>query len=161
MIATPNRTHAPLAMEALAHGLDVVVDKPFATSVSEARALVAEAQRRDRFITVYQNRQWDGDFLTLQRLLAEDAVGRPLRFESRFERWRPLPRGNWRESGAPEEAGGILFDLGSHIIDQALLLFGPALQVYAEPMFVALASRRTTTRSSHSLTRTACGRTCS
>jgi predicted dehydrogenase len=132
VIASPNRTHAPLATEALGHGLHVVVDKPFATSVTEARSIVAEAKRRDRFVTAFQNRRWDGDFLTLQRLLAEDAVGRPLRFESRFERWRPIPRGNWRESGAPEEAGGILFDLGSHIIDQALLLFGPALQVYAE-----------------------------
>lgn len=132
VIASPNRTHAPLATEALARGLHVVVDKPFATSVSDARALVAEAGRRDRFITVYQNRRWDGDFLTVRRLLAEDALGRPHRFESRFERWRPTPRDNWRERGAPDEAGGLLFDLGSHLIDQALLLFGPAAEVYAE-----------------------------
>jgi len=132
VIASPNRTHAPLATEALAHSLHVVVDKPFATSVSDAHALVAEAGRRDRFITVYQNRRWDGDFLTVRRLLAEDALGRPHRFESRFERWRPTPRDNWRERGAPNEAGGLLFDLGSHLIDQALLLFGPAVEVYAE-----------------------------
>ena len=132
VIASPNRTHAPLATEALAHGLHVVVDKPFATSVSDARALVAEAGRRGRFITVYQNRRWDGDFLTVRRLLAEDALGRPYRFESRFERWRPTPRDNWRERGAPDEAGGLLFDLGSHLIDQALVLFGPVAQVYAE-----------------------------
>jgi scyllo-inositol 2-dehydrogenase (NADP+) len=131
-IATPNRTHASLATEALEHGLHVVVDKPFATSVREAQALVAEASRRDRIITVFQNRRWDGDFLTLRRLLAEDAVGHPLRFESRFERWRPIPRDTWRERGAPEEAGGLLFDLGSHLIDQALVLFGPAVHVYAE-----------------------------
>lgn len=132
VIASPNRTHAPLATEALAHGLHVVVDKPFATSVSDARALVAEAGRRDRFITVYQNRRWDGDFLSVRRLLAEDALGRPYRFESRFERWRPTPRDNWRERGALDEAGGLLFDLGSHLIDQALQLFGPAAHVYAE-----------------------------
>ena len=132
VIASPNRTHATLATEALAHGLHVVVDKPFATSVSDARALVAEAGRRNRLITVYQNRRWDGDFLTVRRLLAEDALGRPYRFESRFERWRPTPRDNWRERGAPDEAGGLLFDLGSHLIDQALLLFGPAAEVHAE-----------------------------
>lgn len=132
VIATPNRTHAPLAMEALARGLHVVVDKPFATSVTDARALVTEAKRRDRMITVFQNRRWDGDFLTVRRLLAEEALGRPFRFESRFERWRPTPRDNWRERGTPDEAGGLLFDLGSHLIDQALVLFGPATHVYAE-----------------------------
>lgn len=132
VIASPNRTHAPLAHDALSHGLHVVVDKPFATSVNEARSVVAEAQRGDRIVTVFQNRRWDGDFLTLRRLIAEGAVGQPLRFESRFERWRPVPRDNWRERGTPEEAGGLLFDLGSHLIDQALQLFGPVTSVYAE-----------------------------
>jgi predicted dehydrogenase len=132
VIASPNRTHAPLAGDALSRGFHVVVDKPFATSAAEARALVAEARRRNRIITVFQNRRWDGDFLTVRRLLAEEALGQPLRFESRFERWRPVPRDNWRERGTPEEAGGLLFDLGSHLIDQALQLFGPAMLVYAE-----------------------------
>jgi predicted dehydrogenase len=132
VIASPNRTHAPLAHDALSHGLHVVIDKPFATSVKDARALVAEARRRDRIVTVFQNRRWDGDFLTLRRLIAEGALGQPLRFESRFERWRLIPRDNWRERGTPEEAGGLLFDLGSHLIDQALQLFGSAISVYAE-----------------------------
>jgi predicted dehydrogenase len=132
VIASPNRTHAPLALEALAHQIHVVVDKPFATSVREARALVDEANRRERVLTVFQNRRWDGDFLTLRRLLAEQTLGAPHRFESRFERWRPVSRDTWRERGSPEEAGGLLFDLGSHVIDQALLLFGPAVHVYAE-----------------------------
>ena len=132
VIASPNRTHAPLARDALSRGSHVVVDKPFATNAVEARALVAEARRRDRIITVFQNRRWDGDFLTLRRLIAESAIGQPLRFESRFERWRPVPRDNWRERGTPDEAGGLLFDLGSHLIDQALQLFGPATFVYAE-----------------------------
>jgi predicted dehydrogenase len=132
VIASPNRTHAPLARDALSHGFHVVVDKPFATNAAEARALVAEARRRNRIITVFQNRRWDGDFLTVRRLLAEAALGQPLRFESRFERWRPIPRDNWRERGTPEEAGGLLFDLGSHLIDQALQLFGPVTSVYAE-----------------------------
>jgi predicted dehydrogenase len=132
VIATPNRTHVPLAREALAHGLHVVVDKPFATNVGDARSLVAEAKERALLITAYQNRRWDGDFLTVRRLLAEEAFGSPLRFESRFERWRPTPRDNWRERGTPEDAGGLLFDLGSHLIDQALVLFGAARHVYAE-----------------------------
>ena len=132
VVASPNRTHAPLARDALSRGLHVVVDKPFATNASEARALVAEARRRNRIVTVFQNRRWDGDFLTVRRLLADDALGQAFRFESRFERWRPVPRDNWRERGTPQEAGGLLFDLGSHLIDQALQLFGPVISVYAE-----------------------------
>lgn len=132
VVATPNRTHVPLAMEALRAGLPVVVDKPLAPSAAEARTLVEEAERRRLLLTVFQNRRWDGDFLTLRRLLERGELGRALRFESRFERWRPSPKPGWRERGAPEEAGGVLFDLGSHLIDQALVLFGPARQVYAE-----------------------------
>ena len=132
VIASPNRSHAPLAMEALTRELHVVVDKPFATSVSEAQIVVDEAARRNRILTVFQNRRWDGDFLTIRRLLDESALGEPLRFESRFERWRPTPKDNWRERGSAEDAGGLLFDLGSHLIDQALVLFGRARSVYAE-----------------------------
>jgi predicted dehydrogenase len=132
VIASPNRTHAPLTMEALTRGKHVVIDKPFAVSVSEALPLVAEAKRRGLILSVFQNRRWDGDFLTLQKLLAQNELGDPLRFESRFDRWRPTPRDNWRERGAPEEGGGLLFDLGSHLIDQALVLFGPVRHVYAE-----------------------------
>jgi scyllo-inositol 2-dehydrogenase (NADP+) len=132
VVASPNRTHLPLALEALAAGLNVVVDKPLALTASEGRQLVDAARKRGRMLTVFQNRRWDGDFLTVQRLLNENALGSPFRFESRFERWRPVPKPGWRESGKPEEAGGLLYDLGSHLIDQALLLFGPASSVYAE-----------------------------
>ena len=132
IVATPNRTHAPLARAALAARLHVVVDKPFAVTADEGRALIDEAQRCGRMITVYQNRRWDGDFITLQRLLGEGRLGEPLRFESKFERWRPVPKGGWRDDPAPEEAGGILYDLGSHVIDQALVLFGAVRRVYAE-----------------------------
>ena len=132
VVASPNRTHVPLALEALAAELNVVVDKPLALTASEGRKLIDAARKRGRMLTVFQNRRWDGDFLTVQRLLKEDALGSPLRFESRFERWRPVPKPGWRESGKPEEAGGLLYDLGSHLIDQALLLFGPASSVYAE-----------------------------
>jgi predicted dehydrogenase len=132
VVATPNRTHVPLAKSALEAGLPVVVDKPFAPTVAEGRLVLEEARRRRLLLTVFQNRRWDGDFLTLRRLLDRAAVGQPHRFESRFERWRPTPKGGWRERGAPEEAGGILYDLGSHLIDQALCLFGPVATVCAE-----------------------------
>ena len=132
VLATPNRTHAPLARAGLDAGLHVVVDKPLAPTAAEGRELIEEARRKKRTLTVFQNRRWDGDFLTIRRLLSEDALGTPFRFESRFERWRPIPKPGWRELAAPEEAGGILYDLGSHLIDQALILFGPATYVYAE-----------------------------
>lgn len=132
VISTPNRTHVPLASQAIDAGLAVVVDKPLAPSSAEARRLAQEAQRRKVFLSVYQNRRWDGDFLTVRRLISEKALGRVHRFESRFERWRLTPKDGWRELGAPEEAGGLLFDLGTHLIDQALCLFGPVIDVYAE-----------------------------
>lgn len=132
VITTPNRTHAPLAHAALDAGLHVVVDKPLATSAAEGAALVAHAARAGRLLVPYQNRRWDGDFRTLRRLLAEGALGRPLRLESAFERWRPVPKPGWRESAAPEDAGGLLFDLGAHLVDQACVLFGPVRRAYAE-----------------------------
>ncbi|HEX4681623.1 MAG TPA: Gfo/Idh/MocA family oxidoreductase [Gemmatimonadaceae bacterium] len=132
VISTPNRTHVPLALQAVEAKRAVVVDKPLAVTSADARILADTAKRHGVMATVFQNRRWDGDFLTLQRLLAEGALGRVHRFESRFERWRHALRENWRESPAPEEAGGLLFDLGSHLIDQALVLFGTVSDVYAE-----------------------------
>ncbi|MER5720175.1 Gfo/Idh/MocA family oxidoreductase [Streptomyces sp. NPDC002132] len=132
VIASPNKTHVPLATAALEAGLPVVVDKPIAGTAAEARALAALAEERSLLLSVFQNRRWDGDFLTLRKLLDEGALGDVYRFESRFERWRPQPKGGWRESGDPAEIGGLLYDLGSHVVDQALTLFGPAASVYAE-----------------------------
>ena len=132
VVASPNRTHAPLAHAALAAGLDVVVDKPMATGSAEARALVEDARRRGRMLTVFQNRRWDAEFLTLRRLIGEGALGEVVRFESRIDRWRPVPKPGWKQSADPGDAGGLLFDLGAHLIDQALLLFGPVASVYAE-----------------------------
>jgi predicted dehydrogenase len=132
VVATPNRTHVPLARAALDAGLNVVVDKPFAPTAAEGRQLVEQARKRNLLLTVYQNRRWDGDFLTLGRLIRDGALGEVFRFESRFERWRPTPRLVWRERSDPAEAGGILYDLGSHLIDQALVLFGRVDHVYAE-----------------------------
>ena len=132
VVATPNRTHVPLARAALAAGLPVVVDKPLAATAAEARAVIDDAAQRALMLTVFQNRRWDGDYLTVQRLVNAGELGDVLRFESRFERWRPTPKSGWREHGDPEEAGGLLYDLGSHLIDQALHLFGPVSGVYAE-----------------------------
>ncbi|GGL71327.1 oxidoreductase [Streptomyces fumigatiscleroticus] len=132
VVASPNKTHVPLATAALKAGLPVVVDKPVAGTAAEARALAELAEERGLLLSVFQNRRWDNDFRTLRKLLDEGELGDVWRFESRFERWRPKPKGGWRESGDPAEIGGLLYDLGSHVVDQALVLFGPAAAVYAE-----------------------------
>lgn len=132
VVASPNKTHVPLARAALEAGLAVVVDKPIAGTAAEARELAALAAERGLVLSVFQNRRWDNDFLTLQKLIASGELGDVLRFESNFERWRPQLKGGWRESGDPQEIGGLLYDLGSHVVDQALTLFGPAALVYAE-----------------------------
>src|SRR5919109_3452386 len=112
VVATPNRTHAALAEEALQAGLPVVVDKPLAPTTAEGRRLIEAAERENLLLTVFQNRRWDGDFLTVRRLLHDDAIGTVRRFESRFERWRPTPKRGWRLDGAPEAGGGGGFRLG-------------------------------------------------
>src|SRR5690606_9223468 len=122
----------PLATTALKAGLPVVVDKPLAGTAAEARELAALAEERGLLLSVFQNRRWDNDFLTLKKLVADGELGDVYRFESRFERWRPQLKGGWRESGDPAEIGGLLYDLGSHVVDQALVLFGPVTSVYAE-----------------------------
>ena len=130
VVATPNDTHAALACEAIEGGARVVVDKPLALSAAEGRALVEDAGDR---LTVFQNRRWDSDQLTLRRLRAEGALGDVVRHESRFERWRPGGKpGAWREQRTPEQGGGVLVDLGAHLVDEALHLYGPAAHVYAE-----------------------------
>lgn len=132
VIASPNATHAPLATDALRAGLHAVVDKPFARTAAEGRALADEARRRGRLVVPFHNRRWDGDLLTVRRLLDDDALGRVHRFESRFERWRGAPKPRWTAPDARANAEGVLYDLGTHLVDQALLLFGPAGRVYAE-----------------------------
>lgn len=133
VVATPNRAHVPVALAALEAGLAVVVDKPVAPTSGQARQLVRTAAERGALLTVFHNRRWDGDMLTVQRLLAEEALGQVTRLESRFERWQPHPApGAWRLRGDPAEAGGLLFDLGSHLVDQACVLFGRPVRVYAE-----------------------------
>jgi predicted dehydrogenase len=132
VIATPNDSHLPLGLAALDAGLAVVVDKPLALNAAEGRTLVDAAAKRNLMLTAFQNRRWDGDFLTLKALLEADELGRVSHFESRFERWRPEVGEGWRERIPPEEGGGLLLDLGSHLVDQALQLFGPVRGLYAE-----------------------------
>lgn len=123
VVATPNETHAPLAERCLRAGKHVVVDKPAAVSSEEAAALLAVSRETGRRVFVYHNRRWDGDFLTVQQLLQDDRLGTLRTFESHFDRFRPTPKqGAWREAAAP--GSGQLFDLGSHLGDQALVLFG-------------------------------------
>ncbi|MBH03867.1 MAG: oxidoreductase [Xanthomonadales bacterium] len=132
VIATPNATHVSLAHAAIEAGLAVIIDKPMAAHVAEADALMAAARRADVALTVFHNRRWDSDFLTVADLIARDALGDIRRFESRFERWRPEAKPGWKRDTDRAAAGGILFDLGSHLIDQTLALFGPVANVAAE-----------------------------
>lgn len=132
VIGSPPETHAPLAEAALAAGLSVVVDKPFAVTAAEGHALIAAAAASVGTLIVFQNRRWDGDFLTLRRLIDDGELGEVRRFESRFEWWKPAPPATWKSSTAAASGGGILYDLGTHLIDQALTLFGPVDDVYAE-----------------------------
>ncbi len=133
VIAAPNNAHAPLGITALEAGLPVVIDKPFAPSAAEAQRVIEAAQRTGKLLSVFQNRRWDNDFLTVRKLMAGGALGSVSGFESRFERFRPaLNVEAWRESDDPALAGGLLFDLGAHLIDQALQLFGWPDTIYAE-----------------------------
>src|SRR5437870_7581867 len=123
VIATPNDTHYSLARQCLAAGRDVVVDKPFTTTLDEARSLVELAEKAGRLITVYQNRRYDGDFQAIRKLVADGTLGRIVRFETNYDRYRPqLKPGAWRETS--RAGSGILFDIAPHLIDHALVLFG-------------------------------------
>ncbi|MBT2213246.1 MULTISPECIES: Gfo/Idh/MocA family oxidoreductase [Actinomadura] len=132
VVAAPNRQHVPLARTALTSGVAVVLDKPVAATAADARSLAALSAVRGLPVIPFHNRRWDGDYRTVYRLAASGALGDVLRFESRFERWRPEVRAGWKESGDPRDAGGVLHDLGPHLIDQAITLFGRPVRVYAE-----------------------------
>ena len=123
VVATPNPTHFALAKQCLEAGRDVVIDKPFAATSDEALELIVLARSLGLTITAFHNRRWDGDFLTVQKLIATGELGRIVTFESHFDRYRPILRPNtWKESG--DVGTGLLFDLGPHLLDQALVLFG-------------------------------------
>jgi predicted dehydrogenase len=132
VLGTPPLTHYDLAATAMARGLHVVVDKPFVTTTPHGEELITRASEAGVKLTVFQNRRWDADFLTLQKLVREGALGEVRTFESRFEWWRPDGFGNWRDTAAVSDGGGILNDLGAHLIDQAIQLFGPVADSYGE-----------------------------
>lgn len=126
IISSPPDTHLDFATRSLSRGAAVIVDKPFVATVDQARALEAAAVAAGRPLMVFHNRRWDGDFLTLRRLLAEGVLGEVFAFESAFEHWAPVATTGWKDQLPARQAGGVAYDLGSHLIDQALVLFGPA-----------------------------------
>ena len=131
IIATPNDSHFTLAKHLLKKGKHLLIDKPVCTSVSELKQLqVLEAGSVSGSITVFQNRRWDGDFMTLKQLIKDEKVGVVKRFESHFDRARPTPQNRWREK--PGDGAGIWFDLGPHLIDQTLQLFGKPNAISAD-----------------------------
>ncbi|MDP9109846.1 MAG: Gfo/Idh/MocA family oxidoreductase, partial [Pseudomonadota bacterium] len=130
VITTPNGSHFDYARRSLLADKHVVLEKPFTLTAAEAHELDLLAQQRKRVLSAHQNRRWDGDFLTVQRLLASGMLGRLVQYESHFDRYRPQPKPQaWRESVA--EGGGVLFDLGTHLIDQTHTLFGAPRSVQA------------------------------
>lgn len=131
VVANANRAHVTDATKAMDSGRHVVVDKPLAGSEAEALLLAKTASARDVQLHTFQNRRWDSDFLTLLSFKKTGELGTLHRFESRFERLRTIPKGNWRELAAPEELGGVLLDFGAHLVDQALELLGPVTCVDA------------------------------
>lgn len=122
VVPTPNDTHYPLARAALLAGKHVVVDKPFTLDLAQARDLIALASQQQRVLSVFHNRRWDCDFLALREVLASGVLGRVVEVHSHFDRYRPLVKDRWREAGGP--GSGLWFDLGPHLVDQALQLFG-------------------------------------
>lgn len=128
VLATPDHLHTAQALAALDAGKHVVIDKPLAPTLREAQAIAARATKRGRMLSVFHNRRWDADFLTLQRLMAEDALGEITAFESRFDRFRPEPGTRWKDN----RAGGVWQDLGPHLVDQALSLFGRPQAISAD-----------------------------
>ena len=129
VIATPNDSHRPLAEMALAAGKHVVVDKPFALSHADAQAVVAAAEAAHRHVAVFQNRRWDSDFLAIRQAIETGRIGAVRHFESHVDRFRPQVRPRWREAAGP--GAGLWLDLGPHLVDQALCLFGSPSRVIA------------------------------
>ncbi len=131
VIATPNDSHFELARACLLAGRHVVVDKPFAPTLKESEEMVRLAAACGRLITVYQERRWDGDFRTVKQIVQSDGLGTIVEYECRYDRFRPEPKPNaWRER-ADQPGAGVLFDLGPHVIDQAVVLFGEPRRITA------------------------------
>ncbi len=132
VVASPNRHHVEQAEAALAAGLGAVVDKPVAGEARSVRRLAETAERAGLLFTAFQNRRWDGDFRTVRALVEDGSLGRVDRFESRFERAAGPAKSGWKASPDPAELADVVHDLGSHLVDQAIVLFGPPRTVHAE-----------------------------
>jgi len=129
VIASPNDSHFSLARAALQAGKHVVVDKPFTTTLREARELTALSHAQGRLLSVFQNRRWDSDFLTVRTVIEQGVMGDVLHFESHMDRFRPQVRDRWRELPGP--GSGLWFDVGPHLVDQALQVFGMPQEITA------------------------------
>jgi predicted dehydrogenase len=132
ILASPAHVHLEQGLAALEAGAAVVIDKPFVPTVLDAKKLIAKAEEVGKLLTVFQNRRWDGDFRTLRTLIESGRLGAVHRLESTFERWGGAPRDRWQDTTTIAQGAGITYDLGSHLIDQALQLFGPATVEHAE-----------------------------
>ena len=132
ILASPAHVHLEQGIAALEAGAAVVIDKPFVPTVLDAKKLIAKSEEVGRPLSVFQNRRWDGDYLTVRGLIESGALGTVHRFESTFERWSGPNRDRWQDTTTVDQGAGISFDLGSHLIDQALNLFGPATVEHAE-----------------------------
>jgi scyllo-inositol 2-dehydrogenase (NADP+) len=132
VIASPTPGHVALADAAIDAGVSLVIEKPLAVTRADGERLIDRAARAGVLLTVFQNRRWDGDFLTVQDLVGRGELGTVTRFESRFEWLNPRPRPAWKTETSGIEGGGVAYDLGAHLVDQALALFGPVAEVYGE-----------------------------
>lgn len=132
VITTPNATHVPLTTTALERGLHVVVDKPFVVHGDDGERLIEAARAAGRLLVPFHNRRWDGDFLAVRSSVESGRLGSVRLFESAIESWKPDISKQWKREARPDAGGGILYDLGPHLVDQALVLFGPARPVFAE-----------------------------
>jgi scyllo-inositol 2-dehydrogenase (NADP+) len=130
VIATPNHTHFDLAKQSLLAGKHVVVDKPFTVTPAQARELKALAEQKGLVLSAFHNRRWDADFVTLRSVIASGKIGELVSFESRFDRFRPEVRARWREQSG--DGNGLWYDLGPHLLDQTLQLFGCPIAIQAD-----------------------------
>lgn len=130
VITSPNKFHFPLVLQALQAGKHVVVEKPFVITVEEGKELIAKARKVRRLLSVYHNRRWDNDFVELRRLISNQELGDLHYYEANYHRFSPDLQGGWREQQAP--GSGTIYDLGSHLIDQALILFGTPVAIWAD-----------------------------
>lgn len=131
VITTTPETHFSFAKNALESGKHVIVEKPFVPTSSQADELVAISAKTGKKICVYQNRRWDSDFLTVQKLIKDDTLGRIIEFETHFDRYKPVRPADWKGQLGMADAGGAIYDLGSHLLDQAYVLFGLPKTVFA------------------------------